>query len=221
MEYLKNVLIKESKGPDLVFIVDNLPKDLLFKRARKLVFVPRYAVDYDPAFPKQVEAYVLRNEDMPDEPRNRRITGEMVDELLPGIEASQTGDEGYVFFTQNHESRSRLDTIDRYIRNQLGPLAQIPERVEYSSVKGSFSASPKGRHLIPRVELPESVSPPVAQVTVQAPQPARVLRGDTREVDVLSPAPEPLKRKKEYTEEQLKEMRERLAAARAKRHVPK
>lgn len=169
MEYMKDVLIKEAGGVDKVFIVDYLPKELLYRQAKRLVFVPRHAVDYDPHFPKVVEAYELRDPDAPDEPRNRRLTHELGDELLPGIEASQTNDGGYVFFTNLHEGKARLEAIDSYIRRILGPLSPVPERVEYSSVRGSFSAPPKFRHELPRVVLPEPVSPPSKDV--QAPQP--------------------------------------------------
>lgn len=167
MEYMSDVLIKEAGGIDKVFLVDNLPKELLYRQAKRLVFVPRHAVDYDPHFPKVVEAYELRDPDMPDEPRNRRLTHEMGDELLPGIEASQTADGGFVFFTNLHESRMRLEAIDSYIKRVLGPLAPLPERVEYSSVKGSFMAPPKYRHELPRVALPGPVSPPSKDVQDQ------------------------------------------------------
>lgn len=169
MEYISDVLIKEAGGIDKVFIVDNLPKELLYRKAKRLMFVPRHAVDYDPHFPKVVEAYELRDEDMPDEPRNRRLTHEMSDELLPGIEQSQTGDGGYVFFTTLHESRLRLEAIDSYIKRILGPLTPVPERTEYSSVKGSFNAPPKFRNDIPRVVLPGVVSPPAQAVQPQQP----------------------------------------------------
>ena len=169
MEYMSDVLIKEAGGPDKVFLVDNLPKELLYRKAKRLVFVPRYAVDYDPHFPKTVEAYELRDPDMPDEPRNRRLTHELGDELLPGIEASQTADGGYVFFVNMHEARMRLEAIDSYIKRVLGPLAPVPERVEYSSVKGSFNAPPKFRHELPRVVLPGAVSPPAQAVQPQQP----------------------------------------------------
>lgn len=172
MEYLKNVLIKEADGIDYVFIVDNLPKELLTRPAKKLVFVPRGAIDYDPQFPKQVEAYVLRSEFAPDEPRNRRLTGEMVDELLPGIEKSQTDDGAYVFFTIYGEARDRLAAIDRYIRSVLPPMAQVPRRVPYSSVPKSFIAPPRSLDTIPRVVLPLPVSPPAQAVQVMEPTPA-------------------------------------------------
>lgn len=167
MEYLNDVLIKEANGPDKVFIVDNLPKELIYRKAKRLVFIPRHAVDYDPHFPKVVDAYELRDEDMPDEPRNRRVTHEMADELLPGIEASQTNDGGFVFFTELNEAKARLEAIDSYIARMLGPLAPKPERVEYSSVKGSFMAPPKLREQLPRVSLPGPVSPPSKDVQGQ------------------------------------------------------
>lgn len=164
MEYMNDVMIKEAVGVDKVFVVDNLPKELIYRPAKKLVFVPRHAVDYDPTFPKIVEAYELRNEDMPDEPRNRRLTHEMSDELLPGIEASQTNDGSFVFFTEIHESKMRLEAIDNYIRRMIGPMAPMPERVEYASIRGSFTAAPKRREELPRVALPGPVSPPSKDV---------------------------------------------------------
>ncbi len=212
MEYLKNVLIKEANGPDMVMIIDNLPKDLIYRQARKLVPVPRYALDYSPFDPKLVEAYTLRDETMPDEPRNRRVTGEMVDELLPGIEHSQSGDGGYVFFVEYNEAKERLAAIDRYLREKMGPTAHIPARVHYSSQPGSFIAPPKPLNLIPRVELPEVVAP-VSPPTVEVKASAAVQDGNQGG----SHGTINKKTRKPMSEDQKEAARIRLAAAREKK----
>jgi hypothetical protein len=134
------------------------------------------------------------------------LTGEMVDELLPGIEKSQTGDGAFVFFTDLGEAKDRLAAIDRYIRSVLPPMASIPRRVPYSSIPKSFTAGPRSLDTIPRVELPEPVSPPAQ--AVQAPQPTPVLE------------PEPLGiargEAKTYTENELKLKLARIRAEKAR-----
>jgi len=159
MELLKNVLIKEVDGRkdgDKVFIVDNLPKSLLYRKALKQM------VDYTNPNQPLVAAFEI-------DERGRKIpTGEMVDELLPGIELSQTGDGGYCFFTQYNEARMRLEDIDRHIQASMPMTDRIARRVSYAIQPGVMTSSTKPLHELPRVTLPELVSPPSKDVQADA-----------------------------------------------------
>lgn len=193
MEVLKNVLLKEvdgSKMGDKVIYVDNLPKSLLYTKALKLM------VDYTNPQQNLVPEFEL-------DERGRKIpTGAKVDELLPGIELSQTGDEAFVFFVQNNEGKARLLEIDRYIQSVVPVSERIPARIHYSSQPGVMTAAPRPLSQIPRVVLPEPVSPPVKTVQVAASSP------------VLE-KPKAKKTRKPLTEQQKQAARERLAKARA------
>ena len=192
MEVLKNVLIKEVDGSsigDKVFYVDNLPKGLLYRRARKTM------IDYTNPQQNLVLAFEMKD--------GRRVeTGEMVDELLPGIEISQTGDEAFVFFISLNEARMRLQEIDRHIQNNMPVAERVTPRIPYSSQPGVMTASPRPLSQIPRVSLPEPVSPPVKTVQVET---------------VASPVltPKATKVRKPMTEAQKEAARNRMAAARA------
>jgi hypothetical protein len=193
MEVLKNVLIKEvdgSKIGDKVFYVDNLPKSLLFAKATKLM------VDYTNPQQNLVPEFEL------DEKGRKIPTRALVDELLPGIEFSQTGDEAYVFFIQNNEGKMRLQEIDRYIQSVMPVAERIPVRIPYSSQPGLMTAAPRPLSQLPRVALPEPVSPPSKDVQVAASSP------------VLE-VPKARKVRKPLTEQQKAAARERLAQARA------
>ncbi len=193
MELLKNVLIKEVNGHkngDLVVYIDNLPKDMLYRRTRKMV------IDHDDPQNKQnlVPAYEIVN-------GRRTLTGEMTDELLPGIERSQTGDESYVFFIQYNEAKARLGDIDRYCRSNVPVAERLQERVSYSIQPGVTSAGTIPLQNIPRVVLPGLVSPPAAKASVQ--------------VEAHTEALPAKKQRKPLTEAQRNAARERLARGRA------
>lgn len=194
MEVLKNVLIKEvdgGKNGDKVVFVDNLPKNLLYRRAIKLM------VDYTNPQQNLVPAFELND-------RGVKIpTGEQFDELLPGIEISQTGDEAFVFFVNMNESRMRLEDIDRYIQGNMPVTERIQPRVWYSAQPGVMTAYPRPLNQIPRVVLPEPVSPPVRTVQVAASSP------------VIPSAPAAKKVRKPMTEAQKEAARQRMAVARA------
>jgi hypothetical protein len=196
MEVLKNVLIKEvdgSKVGDKVVYIDNLPKSLLYTRVKKLM------VDYTTPFQNLVPEFEL-------DERGRKIpTGATVDEVLPGIELSQTGDDAFVFFIQNNEGRLRLAEIDRYVQNNVPVAERIQPRIPYSMQPGVMTASPRPLSQIPRVVLPEPVSPPSKDVQVNA-VPSPILN-----------APQQKKARKPLTEAQKAAARERLALARAVR----
>lgn len=149
-DMLKDVLIKDSAGLDKVFIVDNLPARLLYRKAKRMM------IDYTDSMNRQllVPAFEVT------EKGTKRQTNELVDELLPGIERSDNGDGSYVFNTDYNESRNALNAIDRYIASAVPAVERIPERVNYAAQPGNPNSAPLARHLIPRVVLPELVSPP-------------------------------------------------------------
>ncbi len=190
MELLKNVLIKEvtgHKNGDLVVYVDNLPKSLLYRKARKMVIDP-----YDPQ-QRIVPEYEMKD-------GRKVMTGAMVDELLPGIETSPTGDEAFVFFINYNEAKARLGDIDRFIRNNVPVAERVQERIPYAVQPGVMSSGTIPLHNIPRVVLPELVSPPVAKAPVQ--------------VEAHTAALPAKKERKPLSEEQKNAARERLARAR-------
>ena len=154
MELLKNVLIKEVGSLDKVFYVDNLPKNLMYRRVKKMIIDP-----YD------AQQRVVPEYDLVD---GRKIpTNAMVEELLPGIEVSPTGDGAFVFFLMMNEAKERLADIKRYIKGAMPVAERIPEPVPYAIQPGVMSSGTIPLHNIPRVVLPEPVSPPVAKAPVQ------------------------------------------------------
>lgn len=192
MELLKNVLIKEVDGRrdgDKVFIIDNLPKSLLYKTVKKTM------IDYTNPQQNIVACFTMKD-------GHKVETGETADELLPGIEHSQTGDEAYVFFISLNEAKMRLAEIDRFIQNNMPVAERVAMRIPYSSQPGVMTASPRPLSQIPRVSLPEPVSPPAKTVQAEA---------------VTSPVLTPVatKVRKPMTEAQKEAARERMAAARA------
>lgn len=194
MELLQNVLIKEVDGTktgDKVFIVDNLPKSLIYARVAKQM------IDYTNPQQNLVPAFEI-------DERGRKIpTGETIDELLPGIEHSQSGDNSFVFFIGFNESRYRLEAIDRYIQ-QAAPVAdRVPRRVPYATQPGVLTSGPRPLSDIPRVVLPGLVSPPAQAVQVAG----------TPQSDTVSVAP--ARKTRVWTDEQKKAAADRLALARA------
>src|SRR5688572_6086434 len=115
MEYIKEALIKEVTGVshDLVFIVENLPKHLLFHKGPKMV-------------PK-VDDKGYGTGDL------ITVQGEFVDTLNGGIQYSQTGDGGFVFDTNHGEAIDALKDIDRYIESSFPRDQRIPKRACYAT----------------------------------------------------------------------------------------
>lgn len=190
MQVLKNVLIKEvdgSKVGDKVFIIDNLPKNLLYTTVKKTM------IDYTNPQQNLVPCFEMVD-------GRKKETGELADELLPGIEMSQTGDEAYCFFTQYNEAKYRLHDIDLYIQQNVPIAERVAGRIPYSSQPGAMTASPRPLSQIPRVLLPEPVSPPAKAVQVNT---------------IASPVLEAAKVRRPLTEAQRQAARERMAKARA------
>ncbi len=158
-EYLSDVLIIEAAGRKPVcFILDNLPKYLLFQRTKKLMPMQEYSERMVPAFKV-------------DEHGKHVPTGEMEDTLQPGVELSQSGDGAYVFYPALNESKTRLQMIDEYVRQHV----QDPNkraRVNYAAQPGLLTSSPVARHQIPHVVLPApapKVVPPTSEVGADVP----------------------------------------------------
>jgi hypothetical protein len=196
MEVLKNVLLKKVDGTssgDKVLFVDNLPKSLLYRKAIKLM------IDYTNPQQNLVPEFEL------DDKGRKRPTGAKYDELLEGIELSQTGDESFVFFVSNNEAKKRLEDIMRHIQANVPTAERLPDFIPYSSQPGVMTASPRPLSQIPRVLLPEPVSPPVQTVQAVAASP------------VIHTAPAPVQKKvrRPMTEEQKAAARQRMAVARA------
>lgn len=189
MEVLKDVLIKEvdgSRAGDKVFYVDNLPKTLLYRKAIARMIDPN-----SPTGDRLVPEYTLAQ-------NGQRVnTGRTIDELLPGIEFSQTGDGAYCFFTQYLEAQMRLKDIDNYIKSVMPIAERIAAREPYALQPGVMSSGPRPLHTLPRVVLPEPVSPPAQAEQAGTPSVAPVK-----------------KTRKPMTEEQKQAARERLARAR-------
>ncbi len=156
MEVLSNILLKEVDGSrmgDKVVFVDNLPKNLLFQRVKKQVID-----QHDPIRQQRmVPAYEMVN-------GNRILTNEFVDELLPGIEKSPTGDDAFVFFTAFNEAKERLKAIDHYLRASVPVAERLQERIHYALQPGVMTSGTKRLEDIPRIVLPAPVSPPVKTV---------------------------------------------------------
>jgi hypothetical protein len=125
----------------------------------------------------------------------------MTDELLPGIEMSQTGDGAFVFDIRFNEGKARLGDIDRYCRSNVPVAERLQERVPYSIQPGVMSAGPIPLQNIPRVVLPGLVSPPEAKAAVQVEAHTEAL-------------PAKKKERRPLTEAQKSAARERLARAR-------
>lgn len=134
-EVVENVLIKEvTGGGDKVFIINKLPKTMLYKAEREMVPLGK---------------------DQTDQP-----TGEVIDKLLPGIELSQTGDDGYTFH-DIAEAKKRLAAIDRYIRGLWPHTKPLPRREYLAMQPGHPASPPRPVSAILRVDL--STSPPAEQ----------------------------------------------------------
>jgi hypothetical protein len=84
--------------------------------------------------------------------------------LLGGIEISQTGDGGFVFFGRTDESKRRLSTIDRYISGIYPRTQTLPRRIPNAQEPGRMSSNALTRNQlqdrfkdmfgVPYVDLP-------------------------------------------------------------------
>jgi len=144
-EWVKDVLIKEVRGGgDRVFIINKLPKDMLYRVGRDMI-------------PIGQQQYL-------------QPSGAVTDDLLPGVEMSQTGDGGYVFFIRNQEGKQRLAVIDEYVRTHWPSNRPLPKREYYAYQGRNPMSPPRPLSMILRVELP--VSPPADDKSAASGQPS-------------------------------------------------
>jgi len=151
---IKDVLIKEVGGSmhDMVFVVNELPVKKLFIKAWKKI--PK--VDRDGDFTGRLV----------------RSKSEKILALRPGITVSQTGDGGFVFDTMTNAGRDVLLELDRFIADTLPINTTIIRREAYCREPGNVKSPPRQKHELPRVELPVSSPPVVANAAMVQPSPS-------------------------------------------------
>lgn len=181
MELLPEVFIKEQhdSGIDQVIIVRNLPKHLIYRKVHKMV--QRYDRD------GYTDGTLV-----PD------LKGEMVDDLLEGLEHSQT-DDGAIVFTHQETAKMALRAIDAYINGTLPRDVVVPKRVAYPVDPTNSRSMPKPKSMVPVIELPVSKA--------EAPQ-------VSPEAQASPASSAPIKVRKQLTEQQKIAARERMARAR-------
>lgn len=137
--YLDEVFVKAvtETGIDMVFIVRNLPKKLIYREVPKMV----QRVDRD--------GY-SDGAQVPDP------SGEKMEDLLDGLEHSQN-DEAILFYVTREPGKFALQAIDRYIAGTLPRDVAIPLRVPYPMQPGDPRSMPKPKHLIPAIDLPKQI----------------------------------------------------------------
>jgi len=181
VELLSEVFIKEQHdaGIDLVMIVKNLPKHFIYRKGLKMV--------------QRVDRDGYTDGTLVPDP-----SGEKVDELLDGLEKSQT-DDGSIVFTQRESAKQALEAIDQFIQGTLPRDILVPKRVPYPLDSTDTRSQPRSKSLIPVVELP-GFKAEVPQVSPEAQASPEVSA--------------PLKTRKPLTEQQRIAAKERLARAR-------
>jgi hypothetical protein len=188
-EVIKEALIIESNGlRTTCFIVENLPWELIYHKAKKLQPMDEYSERLVPCFAV-------------DEFGKRHATGELVDELNSGIEMDGAGSGAFIFGLDTDDSVQALKRVDEYLKTHINDPLLRPDRIPYAQQPGERNSSPRAYSTIIRVKLPEPVSPPVVPTTEQ----------------VRVALPEIKHTRKPMTEEQKQAARARMAAARAKR----
>lgn len=147
-EILKEVLLIDSNGMETkCVVIENLPYNLVYKKVKKMMPIEEYS-------DKMVAAFVV------DENSGRRIpTGEMVDELLPGITLDGAGSGGLVFDRFSDDSIQRLKSIVEHVDDTIKDPALRIRWDYYASQPKNKSASPRPIHTIYRVRLPIPASP--------------------------------------------------------------
>ena len=159
-EVIKETLIIESNGIRVkACVIENLPKELMFHKTKKLMPMEDYSERLVPCFTR-------------DERGNRVPTGELVDELNTGITQDAAGSGGFIFDLFSDDSMSALKRIDRYIDDNISDPAFKPKREPYAQVPLDPKSPPKAYHQIIRVKLPLPDSPPaipIADLVTAAP----------------------------------------------------
>lgn len=139
-EILREVLIKMcgNRLHDKIIIIENLPKKFLFEKTRKMIV--------------QRDREGFTDGTMMVDP-----SGEMIETLRPGIEKSQTGDGGLVFFSMDQESMTRFADIMRYIEVNFSRDHRIPSFVDNAQQIGNPATGPLPYSQIPRIQLPAPI----------------------------------------------------------------
>lgn len=188
-EVLKEVLLIASNGLRVnCAIIENLPKRLVYHKTKKLMPLEEYSDRLVPAFEIN-------------EAGKKVPTGEMVDELLPGITFDGAGSGGLIFDSFYDDSVQRLRAIEEYVNATILDPEKRIKWVPYAQRPGDTQSSPRAFSTVPRVHLPEPESPSVA-LPAAAP------------VAVDTNLPEPQKVRKPMSEEHKAKLREALARAR-------
>lgn len=188
MELLKEVFIKEQheSGIDLVFVVKNLPKHLIYRK------VPLMVQRYDR------DGYTDGTL-MPDP------EGATVDGLLEGLEFSQTGDGSILFNVGRAPGKQAMQAVDAYIQGTLPRDVVVPKRVSYPMDPSDSRSMPKPMSLIPVIELPASKAEAV-QVSPEAkasPEPSAPIRKRQLTEQQREAARERMARAREVRKQQL------------------
>src|SRR5438067_1843885 len=106
-EVINEALIIDSNGlRTSCFIVENIPKELLYHKTKKVMPMDEYSERLVPAFTV-------------DEHGKRHPTGEMVDALNSGIEMDGAGSGAYVFTHDTDDAIQALKRIDEYIKTTI------------------------------------------------------------------------------------------------------
>jgi len=139
---IEEVFIKEvaDTGIDMVMIVRNLPKKLIYRE------VPVEVTQYD-------------RDGFTDGTQMHDPSGKVKEDLLEGLEHSQTYDKSILFRVSLEPGKLALEAIDRYISGTLPRDVVVPGRVPYPMVPGDPRSMPKPKELIPAIDLPVSEKP--------------------------------------------------------------
>ena len=155
-EVIKETLVIEANGLMVkAFVVENLPKNLIYYKTKKLMPIEDFSERLVPCFTI-------------DEHGRKNPTGEMVDALNPGITQDGAGSGGFIFDLFSDDSITALRKIDEHIHNTIKDVELRPARQPYAAVWMDKNSYPKPYSQIIRVRLPEPVSPPVVPTTEQA-----------------------------------------------------
>ncbi len=150
-EVLKEVLLISSNGLRVTCVViENLPKKFLFHKTKKLMPLEEYSDRLVPAFTIDLET----GKNVP--------TGEMVDEILPGVTLDGAGSGGFIFDSFSDDAIQRLRAIEEHVNNTISDPAKRIQWVPYAQRPGDIQSAPRAYSTILRVSLPQPVSPSTA-----------------------------------------------------------
>jgi hypothetical protein len=177
---IDEVMIKEmtNRGIDMVFIVRNLPKRLIYQEVPKMV--------------QRIDRDGYSDGTLVVDPK-----GERVEALLDGLEVSRNGDGSIVFNSKRDVCRMAIEAIDQFIAGTLPRDVVVPKRVPYPSQPGDGRSGTIPKHMIPAIDLPKPIERVVAEEISPAgnaasPKPSRVLTPEQKaaRVEILRKARE-------------------------------